>query len=97
MKVFESESNSTVTATAGSARSAICFAQVSSSGVAASPRWALNMMWQDEALFLFVKTVDKAALVELTDERHVDELLGFGGLGSRIALSGIIENRLEAF
>src|SRR5919106_1520643 len=48
-------------------------------------------------LFLFVKAVDEAALIELADEAHIDELFGFGGLGSWIALCGIIENRFEPF
>src|SRR6185295_14573155 len=49
------------------------------------------------ALFLFVKRVDKTALIELPNEAHIDELLGFGGLRSGISLGNIIENGFESF
>src|SRR5262252_5922003 len=68
------------------------------SAAALSPRCELNMKKEGRVLlFLFVEPVDKAALVELPNESHIDELFRFGVFGSGITLGNIIEHGFKSF
>src|SRR5688500_6049693 len=44
---------------------------------------------------LGVQLIDRAALLYLADETHVDEPLRIGGLGARVAIGGEFEDNLD--